>query len=132
MKINNNQYNYQKSFGAKLKINSPEIKTLFAQELSIKDDPKTKDLSLKNLRENIEKFKILHPNQVIELSLRPTSYNEEALDVFNPQSMHIRSFAFKTGNNVIQNTFDKVFEFLVGKESNDFWTDELTKDLFVK
>ena len=69
---------------------------------------------------------------MIELSLRPTSYNEEALDVFNPQSMHIRSFAFKTGNNVIQNTFDKVFEFLVGKESNDFWTDELTKDLFVK
>ena len=132
MKINSNPYNYQKSFGAKLRTDSPEIKTLFAKELSSKDDTKTKDVNLKNLRENIEKFKIIYPNQVIELSLRPISYDEEVLEVFNPQSMHIRSFPFKTGNSVIQNAFDKVFEFLVGKESNDFWTDELTKDLFVK
>ena len=135
MNININQYGNRQAFGAKLKFNSPELKTLFAGELSRSFERKlsgsVKDSS-ETFRLNIQKFKDLYPNDVIEVTLRDTNYSDKEMDVLNPDTMHLKSFPVIDRGGIVPNAFGKMFEFLVGKEANAFWTDKTAKDLFVK
>ena len=127
MQININQYGNRQAFGARLKFNSPELRNLFARELS----DSFKDSS-ESFRANIHKFKDLYPDDVIEVTLRDTNYSDKEMDVLNPNTMHLESFPVIDRGGIVPNAFGKMFEFLVGKEANAFWTDKTAKDLFVK
>lgn len=127
MQININQYGNRQAFGARLKFNSPELRNLFARELS----DSFKDSS-ESFRANIHKFKDLYPDDVIEVTLRDANYSDKVMDVFNPDTMHLKSFPVIDRGGVVPNAFGKMFEFLVGKEAKAFWNDKTAKDLFVK
>lgn len=118
-----------------MKFNSPELRNLFADELTRSFDSDYLRLSenkLGNLRENIQKFKDLYKDDVLEITLRDTNYSDKVMDVFNPNTMHLKSFPAIDRGGIIPNAFGKMFEFLLGKESKAFWTDKTAKDLFVK
>ncbi len=110
MQININQYGNRQAFGARLKFNSPELRNLFARELS----DSFKDSS-ESFRANIHKFKDLYPDDVIEVTLRDANYSDKVMDVFNPDTMHLKSFPVIDRGGVVPNAFGKMFEFLVGK-----------------
>ena len=135
MQININQYGNRQAFGAKLKFNSLALRNLFARELSGSFDSVSSRIvenKSGHLRENIQKFKNLYPDDVIEVTLRDTNYSDKDMDVFNPKTMHIKSFTAVDRGGIVSNAFGKMFEFLVGNESKAFWTDKTAKDLFVK
>ena len=125
MQIKTISQNIKPAFGAKIRINSPELTYMFAKELS-----NNGNFTKNKLKENIETFKKLYPEQTIEFKLRDDNYSDAQLDVFNPQTMHIKSFKAIDRNGIVSDTFNKVFEFLTG--AKDFWTDKTAKDLFVK
>lgn len=127
MQININQYGNRQAFCARLKFNSPELRNLFARELS----DSFKDNS-GSFRANIHKFKDLYPDDVIEVTLRDANYSDKVMDVFNPDTMHLKSFPVIDRGGIVPNAFGKMFEFLVGKEAKAFWNDKTAKDLFVK
>ena len=65
-------------------------------------------------------------------TLKDVNYSDKEMEVFNPNTMHLKSFPAVVRNCILPNTFGKMFEFLVGNESKAFWTDKTAKDLFVK
>lgn len=130
MQINfNPNINNKPAFNAKLKLNSPELKTAFAKEFIASEQK-----SWSNLRENIIKFKLMFPSDIVEVALKPTGHNTAELEVLNPQTMHIKSFEAVEKGNFMNDTFNRMFEFLTGNsyETKKFWTDDVAKDLFVK
>lgn len=131
MRINISSHASQCSFGAKLKFNSPELRHMFARELENSGNSNKSRIGETQLKKNIEKFKNMYPNQVIEVTLRPNDYNNATLDVLNPQTMHLKSFPAQDRGGVLPNAFNKMFEVLTGTEAKDFWTDKTVKDLFV-
>ena len=135
MQINTSIHRNRQAFGAKLKFNSPELRNIFAGELTRsfdKDYSRLGENNSGNLRENIQKFKDLYKDAVLEITLRDANYSDKVMDVFNPDSMQIKSFPAIDRGGIIPNAFGKMFEFLVGNESKTFWTDKTAKDLFVK
>ena len=132
MQISNNSYGNKPVFGAKLEFTSPELRNLFAAELSRSFDSKLSSQNKLDLRENIQKFKDLYKNDVLEVTLKDVNYSDKEMEVFNPNTMHLKSFPAVVRNGIVSNAFGKMFEFLVGNESKAFWTDKTAKDLFVK
>ena len=135
MQINTSTHRNRQAFRAKLKFNSLELRNLFADELTRSFDRDYLRLSENksgNLRENIQRFKNLYKADVLEITLRDTNYSDKVMDVFNPNTMHLKSFPAIDRGGIVPNAFSKMFEFLIGKESKTFWTDTTAKDLFVK
>ncbi len=132
MQIRNSSFENKPVFGAKLKFTSPELRNLFAGELSRSFDSKLSSQNKSDLRENIQKFKDLYKNDVLEVTLRDVNYSDKEMEVFNPNTMHLKLFPAIDRNGIVPNAFGKMFEFLVGNESKAFWTDKTAKDLFVK
>ena len=64
------------------------------------------------MRENIQKFKDLYKDAVLEITLRDANYSDKVMDVFNPDSMQIKSFSAIDRGGIIPNAFGKMFLFV--------------------
>ncbi len=123
MQVNFNPYNNRQSFGARLRFNSKELENLFSQELS-------HEKVYGSLRTNIEKFKKMYPQQVIEGNL-VSKDSKKVLELYNPSTRYTKSFDWPKYPTYRSGLFGQVFKFLTTDESKRFWTDEIAKGLFV-
>ena len=123
MQVNFNPYNNRQSFGARLRFNSKELENLFSQELS-------HEKVYGSLRTNIEKFKTMYPQQIIEGNL-VSKDSKKVLELYNPSTRYTKSFDWPKYPTYRSGLFGQVFKFLTTDESKRFWTDEIAKGLFV-
>lgn len=122
MQINSNFCYNKPSFNARLRLNSTELERAFSLELD-------KQKCYSQIYKNIEKFKQMEPNKIIEGNLIKKG-SEKVLELYNTETKHIKSFDLTSRGSYTLDTFYKAFEFLTSTSSKKFWSDDTTKGLF--
>lgn len=122
MQINSNFYYNKPSFNARLRLNSKELERAFSLELAHQK-------CYSQIYKNIEKFKQMEPNKIIEGNLINKG-SEKVLELYNPETKHVKSFDLTSRGSYTLDTFSKAFEFLTSIYSKKFWSDDTAKGLF--